>query len=324
MGDDAYFKVDVSPSAFPDSDIIWRRNNDNVEFVGGDSGREVHVRGKTVGETELEVVIGGRTRSAPCFTLNVVTQRTFKITAWIVTGKNDTFPRRVEDVENMIAPLNDIYRQVGVSFYLDSVIVTNIPAAYNLLYDTTTNDIWHFYRLVDIGRNTGGIECYFVNDLVRANGKRGPAAANCDCGIVLTAGAAANVLAHEIGHAFGLKDVYASNREKDTSILPSDELSVGLERIRCSSCWEDWNGGCQGHGDGGERYYRAGTTLENVLHRLVMYGVDQEGDGQRDLSCGNVRGVWYIESNGVRHWEKSDAPVGFLNNSNKKEAPVHE
>ena len=56
VGDDAYFKVDVSPAAFPDSDIIWRRNNDNVEFVGGDSGREVHVRGKAVGETGMESV----------------------------------------------------------------------------------------------------------------------------------------------------------------------------------------------------------------------------------------------------------------------------
>ena len=56
---------------------------------------------------------------------------------------------------------NDIYRQVGVSFYLDSVIVTNIPAAYNLLYDTTTNGVWDFDRLVGVGHDTSGIECYF-------------------------------------------------------------------------------------------------------------------------------------------------------------------
>ena len=148
-----------------DSDFKWTNYGGQVEFVGGDRGREVHVRGKVVGETELEVIIGGRTYSAPNFTLNVVTQRLFKITAWIVTGKNGIFPCSVADVQNMISPLNDIYRQVGVSFYLDSVTITNIPNAYTAFLDTpsTPSSMWTFDDIVDIDSGTGGVECYFIN-----------------------------------------------------------------------------------------------------------------------------------------------------------------
>ena len=224
-----------------------------------------------------------------------------------------------------LAPLNDIYRQVGVSFYLDSVTVTNIPAAYNLLYDSTTNGVWNYDRLVNVGHDTSGIECYFVNDMVRLNGKPGPLASNCDRGLVLTADATAITLAHEIGHAFGLKDVYASNREKDSTILSVDELEVYGEKIRFNSCVDDWNGGCQGHGDGGERYYAPDTKLGDVLHRLVMYGVDQGGGNQRDITIGSVRGAWYTVSGGIRHWHLSDAPVGFFSgNIYKKASPTHE
>ena len=115
---------------------------------------------------------------------------------------------------------NDIYRQVCVSFYLDSVIVTNIPAAYNLLYDTTTNGVWDFDRLVGVGHDTSGIECYFVNRFIRTNGKRSPVAANTDHGLVLTAKAGVTTLAHEIGHVFGLKDVYV------TLLAPTPATSI--------------------------------------------------------------------------------------------------
>ena len=324
VNDDAYFKIGLSPASFPDSDIVWTNYDGHLEFVDGNRGREVHVRGRSVGEAELEVIIGGRTRFAPTFSLRVVTPQSHKITAWIVSDAENNGARRVEDVQNMIAPLNDIYRQVGVSFYLDSVTVTNIPDAFNLLYDSTTNDVWNYGRLVDVGHGTGGIECYFVNDVFRQDGKLGPLAFNCDCGLVLTAGASANTLAHEIGHAFGLKDIYASNREKDVTILPADELQVYGEMIHYASCSDDWNGGCNGHGDGGARYFPSGTMLKNVLLRLVMYGFDQEGSDQRDITIGGVRGIWYTESNGVRHWNLSDAPVGFFSNVFKKASPAHQ
>ena len=324
VGNDAYFRVRVLPATLPDAEITWTNRDGHVAFVGGCTGRDVHVRGVSAGDAQLEVLIGGRERHAPTFTLKVVEPQTFKITAWIISGKNDALPWRVEDVQAMIAPLNDIYRQVGVSFYLDTITVTNIPDAYNLPYDSTTNDLWGVDRLVDIGHDTGGVECYFVNSLVRPNNKPGPLACNDLQGIVLSAEASCITLAHEIGHAFGLSDIYASNREKDTDIPAASEQHVYREFVSESCCMCDWNGGCDGKGACGTRYYPPATTLDAVLHRLLMYGVGGGEDDGRDLTIGSVRGVWYKQVGSERIWYVGPAPVGFFDNEDKHPVPIHQ
>ena len=323
VGDDAYFRIAVSPSSLPDSEIVWTNRNGRIEFVGGNIGRNVHVRGVSVGDAELEVIIGGRDRQAPTFPLKVVTPQTFKITAWIVSDAEGNVAKQVDDVQNMIAPLNDIYRQVGVSFYLDFIAVTNIPDAFNLLYDSATNDVWNFYRLVDIGQNTGGIECYFVNDIIHADGRAGPVGANSAGGIVIRASATVGTLAHEIGHAFGLRDIYVSAREKDEYVFGADDKDVGQVTISSSSAPEDWNGGCCGFGDSGARYYQGGTKMSAIIPRLVMYGIVTPDDIRRDITTGNVDGIWYLGDGASRVWYDSDASIGFLENPFRKESPCH-
>ena len=324
VGDDAYFRIQVLPNTLPDAEIVWTNRDGHVAFVDGNTGRNVHVRGVSAGDAQLEVLIGGRERHVPTFPLKVVEPQAFKITAWIVTGKNEVTPRHAEDVQSMIAPLNDIYRQVGVSFYLDTVTVTNIPDAYNLPYDSSTNDLWNVDRLVDIGYSTGGVECYFVNSLVRANNKPGPLACNSSHGIVLSAEASCITLAHEIGHAFGLSDIYASNREKDADIPVASEQHIYREFISESCCMDDWNGGCRGRGACGTRYYPPATTLDAVLHRLLMYGAGGGEDDGRDLTIGSVRGVWYKSIGGERIWYVGPAPVGFFDNEDRHVVPIHQ
>ena len=324
VGDDAYFSVKVSPGALPDSDIVWTNYDEHVLFVGGNTGRNVHVRGVSQGDATLEVIIGGRTRQTPTFPLKVVTPQVFKITAWIVTGKNDTFPRSVIDVQNMIAPLNDIYRQVGVSFYLDSVIVTNIPAAYNLVYDEDPNVGWDFERLVNIGHGTGGIECYFVNDFIMSNGEDPPLAANASKGLVMSASACAVTLAHEIGHAFGLSDVYVAAYEGQSGNSAPSTLSVATNFI-CYACAPfDWNGGCHGRGEGGSRYYQNSARMATIVPRLLMYGVHCGNDIRRDITIGPVDAVNYIGSGDSTVWYDEFAPIGFFENGEKKSSPNHE
>ena len=313
----------MSPSALPESEIVWTNRDGRVEFVGGNVGRRVHVRGVAPGDAELEVIIGGRTRQAPAFPLKVVTPQVFKITAWIVSDAENNPARKAEDVQAMIAPLNDIYRQVGVSFYLDSVIVTNIPAAYNLLYDSTTNGVWNFDRLVDIGRNTGGIECYFVDDMHHLDGNGGPVGANSAKGIVLTASAGVATLAHEIGHAFGLCDIYVSAKEKDDGAFGENDKDVGQVSISSTGTPDDWNGGCGGRGDPGARYYRHGTKMSVIIPRLVMYGIVDEFDSRRDITRGNVDGAWYSWEGAARVWFDTNAGVGFFVNPDRRESPCH-
>ena len=227
-----------------------------------------------------------------------------------------------EDVQAMIEPLNDIYRQVGVSFYLDSVMVTNIPAAFNLLYDEDPSGGWDFDKLVDIGQGTDGIECYFVNDFTMTDGRNPPLAANTYKGLVMSARADVTTLAHEIGHAFGLEDVYVSSAEKDEESLHAKDVSQCV--ICGSKATYDWNGGCYGTGVGGARYYPSGTTMAEIIPRLVMYGVGRRNAARRDITLGNVDGAWYQEIGSVRVWYDTEAPVGFFRNIQKKASPNHE
>jgi len=324
VGDDAYFSVKVSPGALPDSDIVWTNYDEHVVFVGGNTGRNVHVRGVSPGDAELKVIIGGRTSQAPAFPLKVVTQQVFKITAWIVEDENKKAARKVEDVFSMVGPLNDIYRQVGVSFYLDSVTVTNIPAAYNLVYDEDPNGGWDFDRLVGIGQGTGGVECYFVNDFIMSEGEKPPLAANSSKGLVMSARADATTLAHEIGHAFGLSDAYVSAAEGQASTPSMSALSVATNFINQAGAPFDWNGGCHGRGEGGCRYYQNSTRMATIVPRLLMYGVHSDNGILRDITIGPVDAANYIGDGDSTVWYDQFAPIGFFENGDKKSSPNHE
>ena len=312
VGDDAYFKIDVLPNAFPDSEIVWSSGSGGVEFIGGDTGREVHVRGTSVCDTTLEICIGGRTHMKPGYPLKVVEARTYKITAWIVEDEYGQLAQQVYDVEAMISPLNDIYRQVGVSFYLDSVIVTNIPDAFNLLYDSTTNDVWDFDRLVNVGGTVDGVRCYFVDSLIRNNGRPAPAGSSLRKGVVIPSASGHLVLAHEIGHVFGLSDIYSSNEEKFPTISPGQVRQIYRERVSRLNSSADWNGGCEGYDEGGSRYYPYNTFLSDVLQRMMMYGVERDDLSGCDITAGSVRGVWYTQSQSEYIWHTFGAPVGFF------------
>ena len=82
VGDDAYFRIKVIPASLPDFEISWTNESGNVRFIGGNTGRLVHVRGVSPGDAELQVFIGGRWLQVPAFPVKVVEpQPPIKITA---------------------------------------------------------------------------------------------------------------------------------------------------------------------------------------------------------------------------------------------------
>ena len=190
--------------------------------------------------------------------------------------------------------------------------------------DGTTNDAWNFDRLVDIGHGTGGIECYFVRTLFYEDGSDGPVGANSSGGIVLTAAAHVTTLAHEIGHAFNLCDIYVATREKEKYVFGVNAKDVGNNPINYSCALDDWNGGCHGSGDSGARYYQDGTTMSILIPRLVMYGIVRENDVRRDITCGRVDGVWYSGEGAAKVWYDTDADIGFFSNPFRTESPCHD
>lgn len=75
---------------------------------------------------------------------------------------------------------------------------------------------------------------------------------------------------------------------------------------------DDWNGGCDGKGASGARYYKIGTTMANIVDRMLMLGVVPESDSRRDITNGGIYGVHYhYDYQGNKVWEKGLAPLAF-------------
>ena len=311
IGRDAYFRIEVSPADYPDENIVWScEPAGTAEVLGDGTGRAVTVRGISEGEATLSVQIGDCRSHSPTFPLHVVPTATVNLRAWII-ARGTQQARTVDSVRKMVKDANDVYAQVGVTLNLiEPIVTTNIPDAYNALCNPSTNQTsnWTYWNIVDIATNTCGLECYFINRFIDEEDTK---AANSDYGLVVTAKATRYTLAHEIGHAFGMCDVYVSNLQQKDAADPLVEL-LPSEKASFSRLANDWNGGCDGSGSGGTRYYRSGTSMEQIVGRMLMLGEVPEGDARRDITAGCVYGVY--GTNGVdqvKIWLKGDVPVGF-------------
>ena len=326
VGNTAMFKVDVLPEDYPDSKIVWTADNCEgaVRFVGSNvnTGRVVTVEGKSEGDVFLVVKFGDAEAPQPAFFAKVVQPRTVRLHAWII-GDGASWARRPEDVRNLVAVANDIYSQVGVNVELvEPIVLTNITAAYNVTYDEPGPGKLTKEQLVALNAGTGMLECYFINCFIDDLQILGM---NCESGMVMTASADGRTLAHEIGHAFGLEDIYVSNVASTNELVTLKAVSSS-ERPRYLFMESDWNLGCEGHGEGGCRFYGKATMHEDLLDRMLMNGM-RHGHlgGGRDITMGNVHGVWYT-GNGTKDsdWKLDIAPVGFFTNVDRSTIPVHQ
>ena len=310
VGREGYFRVEVTPDSFPDSEIVWDKTT-GLDFVGSCTGRCVTVRGVSTGSEKLSVNIGGQTDNAPEFAVRVVEPVTVNLRAWIIGNGNNKYPQTIDTVRQMVKDANVIYAQVGVTLSLiEPIVATNIPDAYNALYEASTNatSTWSFDQIVDIASDTGGLECYFINRFVDSEDTK---AAHDSDGIVVTTLSTQYTLAHEIGHAFGLCDVYKSNENGSEDGNPLVAL-YNSENASFSHLYDDWNGGCDGKGVSGARYYKSGTTMANIVDRMLMLGAVPESDSRRDITNGGIYGVHYhYDHQGNKVWEKGLAPLAF-------------
>ena len=124
---------------------------------------------------------------------------------------------------------------------------------------------------------TDGLEVYFIPGLPpeEARRKKEPLGKWNSHGIIVKDSAAANTLAHEIGHACGWYDIYAFKLGYDP---------IELWHAPCSA-WlpGDWNNGT------GARFYPVLTAQRDIIFRLLMYG--HGSDVKSDIPFGSVYGL---------------------------------
>ena len=163
---------------------------------------------------------------------------------------------------------------------------------------------------VNTHTNTGGLELYFVNQIVKTASNDEKTTIGCHDvgGMVISAEGTAVTIAHEVGHAFGMRDIYI-----DRNGVEIDHA----ERIRRSVLPGDWSGGCDGEGDGGTRYYKSGRRLCDIIRAMLMDGCKDDASQGRDITFGSVSG---IDLSDVRH----DVMTGFFDNVGHRSNPVNE
>ena len=119
-------------------------------------------------------------------------------------------------------------------------------------------------------------------------------------------------LAHEIGHAFGIRDIYASIG------VPGDEGYSELEGFVCKDrCPNDWNGGCDGNGESGSRFYPPGTFQYGIVRSLLMDGEKEDVNRGIDITIGSIWGYGPDDTLG-------NQDTGYFTNARQTDDPQHQ
>lgn len=214
-----------------------------------------------------------------------------KLTCWIVREDNGASPHSAETVTNCVVELNKIFSQVAMEFSLESISWTNSSYLTSIVYTNSAQ----ITALCSITNQTGGLEVYFVKSIShRANAFCGRS------GIVVSGRYNRTTLAHEVGHACGLSDIYVTHRETNLSVTGMP-CKAWLPR--------DWG------------WYPESLTQGKLIERLLMYGYDTSDKG--DISRGDVYGLYYehvwnaANNNWDKKWHLELSKVGFKDHGNR-------
>ena len=119
-------------------------------------------------------------------------------------------------------------------------------------------------------------------------------------GIVVGPDANARTIAHEIGHACGLPDIY----DEDSRTSLKVEGMPSKERMP-----DDWG------------WYPPSVKQADLVRRLLMYGVYSYS--KADISYGDIYGLYYTNfwNRTTRKWERvwqlNNVPIGFGRHGNR-------
>jgi len=298
----AAFEIEVYPTTIPDDDITWSIAYGDLSFYNtGNKGRIAYVRGGTTeGDFKLEVDIANMTLDPkPHIYGRMVTQTLIPITICIVRRDSGSDPAfEGASMIGLLTETSKILKQAGIQ------LVINGEFNYTNRTDWLVVDYSNGYsnvagQLVNIGKNTGGLETYFVETI--GDGDIG--GLNNQNGMVLPGYVTPRMFAHEVGHACGLKDIYCEIQDSNGITRVSEDISE-------QKMPRDW----------GE--YSNRLKYPDVITKLLMFAGST--DESFDLPLGRVEGMWVsANEQGVVIYHTNElAPIGLESMSTRQ--PQHQ
>ena len=267
----------VLPATFPDTQIFWSCTNAGMSFVGGvTNGRTVQMTGTQPGDWSATVTIRASTTNTATLHGTILEKKVVPVFLHIVRDDCGQNPAStVEHFRSLLSGANQIWEQAGIEFQLAGNVMHTNKTDWLVL--SPDNDWETQDQLQAIDWHTGGVEVYCV-ERFGEGGIEGLHFAPGDerDGLTIAANATAQTLAHELGHACGLQDIYITRTIAETTrSLPNTTLSpLFLVADYC-----DDMPGC-GYGP---------LPLHSLLRRLLMYGV--KIDTAVDIPFGSVLGM---------------------------------
>ena len=306
QGSNAWFHVDVLPSGIvPATNIVWTPVGDNIELTTTNRGLRVQVCGNIVGECDLRVEVEGAVGgdALPPFHVKVVPLTLVTAKVGVVEYNGAKIAQDAEIVQ-MVAEANGLLSQLGLQVVMAGA-PTGIPDPYHDYYDLDlrSNTVGNaFFQELS---QPGGLEIYVTHAITDSHGVQVHGIHRPKKGIAIVAGQDGLTLAHEIAHACGLPDIYASHPQSGHFASGT----VSPERLP-----GDW--GCYGSGTTG-----LGLECSNLVSRLLMHGHKTAGQG--DIPTGACHGVSYLQIGPERKlWYTGNILAGW--GGTKDMPPTHD
>lgn len=295
-----YFEVTVEPKNFPDEKINWSAMGGWSTSASGKFG--FVNSGSVVGQGQVNIDIEGVYTPEPKFKGQSLPLKTIGAKCVVIrdsSGNNpaigDSSASDVEIIDQILGGVNRIWRQAGLVFEIDGDVTYIDNSSY-----TDGLTYWEMYEIVssfDVSEDE--IEIYFVPTIegdalgmdVRLSGESGLFVACANLGSQSASSDVSGVLAHEIGHAFYLKDIYLEidglndSNEWATCIIPRG-IPASVNYLA-----DDWNGDYWL----APRYYPQEIVHRDVINRVLMNGFKSDWDGGefRDIPNGRIFGCRY-------------------------------
>ena len=257
-----------------------------VRFVGGSTGPEVRVCTTGAAETNARIGLqfGDALSAQPSFGVKVVEPRRVRVYIVPVVQYPEDEPQAVRESE--LAHLKESYAQCGISF--------SVVSAEKVIYDRVA--------FIEVGNpsSRAGLEekaPYLDGVVVFVSsypilGAAGYAFGRGRGKLIIGSRRGVDTLAHEMGHALGLQDIYINSKESPYGRNLNNVLIIDFKTSRaCFGEELDWNGG------DGTRFYGHGTDHAGLIARLQMYGNGFKI--RRDIPQSAVLGVT-LGKNGFR------------------------
>ena len=227
-----------------------------------------------------------------CLFGTTVCKASAPIDLYIVCNSDGSMPVMDSgNLTNKIPEINAYFAQVGMSFYFRSQAAISNTEYRVVAYGSEKADVLR--RSIPA---TGGVKLFAVERIGE------DVQAFCgEYGIIFTPQCSANTIAHELGHACGLDDIYI---QKTFTNAANEEITVAVVGL-ASSEWMplDWG------------RYEKGVLQSALIEKLLMYGA--ASGTECDLTAGDVYGVGMgVVTNEITGsvsypYELKMVPVGF-------------